>query len=78
MLKPKNYDRRTQDLKKLYCDAGQFYWGLSNAWLKKRRIFDKCSSIFYIPKWRIVDIDTSEDWKLAEITKKIIDSKKIN
>lgn len=78
MLKPKNYDSRTQDLTKIYRDAGQFYWGLSNAWLKKERIFDKHSSIFYIPKWRTVDIDTTEDWKLAEITKKIINLKKIN
>ena len=77
MSYPKNYNKRTQDLTKNYRDAGQFYWGRSDAWLKKKRIFDKSSSILYLPKWRTVDIDTLEDWKFAEITKKAIISKKI-
>ena len=77
MSYPKNYNKRTQDLTKNYRDAAQFYWGWSDAWLKKKRIFDKSSSILYLPKWRTVDIDTLEDWKFAEITKKAIISKKI-
>ena len=76
MSYPKNYNKRTQDLTKNYRDAAQFYWGWSDAWLKKKRIFDKSSTILYLPKWRSVDIDTLEDWKFAEITKRAIISKK--
>ena len=72
MLYPKNYNKRTQDLTKIYRDAAQFYWGWSDSWLKKKRIIDKSSSIFYLPKSRTVDIDTLEDWKFAEIIKSAI------
>lgn len=56
---------RTQDLEKAYYDAGQFYWGKKNAWLNNPHIH---SGIGYtIPNWRVVDIDTPDDWQRAEI-----------
>ena len=57
---------RTQDLEPAYYDAGQFYWGKADAWLQNARIHS--SGIGYvIPSWRVVDIDTPEDWARAEI-----------
>lgn len=57
---------RTQDLEKAYHDAGQFYWGRATTWLKNSRIHS--GGIGYIiPNWRVVDIDTQEDWQRAEI-----------
>lgn len=55
---------RTQDLELAYHDAGQFYWGLADAWLQNLMIHSN-SVGYIIPKWRVVDIDTSEDWYRA-------------
>jgi pseudaminic acid cytidylyltransferase len=57
---------RTQDLESAYYDAGQFYWGKVDAWLTNPEVHS--SSLGYIiPNWRVVDIDTSDDWVRAEI-----------
>jgi pseudaminic acid cytidylyltransferase len=64
---------RTQDLEPAYYDAGQFYWGKADAWLKNIRIHS--GGIGYvIPNWRVVDIDTSEDWFRAEVLFKSVSS----
>lgn len=56
---------RTQDLKPTYHDAGQFYWGRTDAWLSNPRIHS--SGVGYpIPQWRVVDIDTEDDWARAQ------------
>ena len=56
---------RTQDLEPAFYDAGQFYWGTAQAWLSNLKIHS--SSVGYrIPSWRVVDIDTMEDWELAQ------------
>lgn len=57
---------RTQDLEPAYYDAGQFYWGQADAWLSNPNIHS--SGLGYaIPNWRVVDIDTSDDWARAEM-----------
>lgn len=66
MLFPANYKKRTQDLKEVYVDAGQFYWAKTKTWLEKKEIFQGKSAIIEIPKSRAVDIDTPEDWELAK------------
>ena len=66
MILPKSYLSRSQDLKNLYCDSGQFYWGNINSWIKKEKIFYKNSSIVEIPSYLNHDINTADDWKYAE------------
>lgn len=66
MLFPEHYDSRSQDLPEAFHDAGQFYWARPGVWLKQARIFDKSSTIIPIPRWRVQDIDTEEDWRRAE------------
>jgi pseudaminic acid cytidylyltransferase len=62
---------RTQDLEPAYYDAGQFYWGKSDAWLSNPNIHS--SGLGYaIPNWRVVDIDTSDDWARAEMLAPVI------
>lgn len=56
---------RTQDLEQAYYDAGQFYWGHKRAWLKNPNIHNSGVGLV-IPNWRVVDIDTPEDWRRAE------------
>ena len=56
---------RSQDLEPAYYDAGQFYWGKKEAWLNNQFIHSSAAG-FVIPSWRVVDIDTPEDWTRAE------------
>jgi pseudaminic acid cytidylyltransferase len=57
---------RTQDLEKAFYDTGQFYWGSVKAWLTNSRV--QSSAVGYpIPNWRVVDIDTEDDWERAEL-----------
>lgn len=60
----------SQDLRPAFCDAGQFYWGRVDAWLTNQKIHTN-SLGYTIPKWRVVDIDTKDDWQRAEQLYKI-------
>jgi pseudaminic acid cytidylyltransferase len=62
---------RTQDLESAYYDAGQFYWGKAEAWLSNPKVHSNGLG-YIIPNWRVVDIDTPEDWTRAEIMAPII------
>lgn len=61
---------RTQDLKKSYHDAGQFYWGKSSAW-KEQLNMHTAGIGMVVPNWRVVDIDNCDDWKRAELLQEI-------
>ena len=63
---------RTQDYKKLYHDTGQFYWGTRNAWVNQKKMHTD-GTAFVTPSWRIVDIDTEDDWTRAELLYKLIE-----
>lgn len=60
---------RTQDLEPAYHDAGQFYWGHRHAWMHNPSIHGSGVGLV-IPSWRVVDIDTPEDWLRAEMVHK--------
>jgi pseudaminic acid cytidylyltransferase len=66
MLFPDKFTARSQDLPDVLHDAGQFYWGRAEAWLSRAKVFDRDSTIVSIPPWRVLDIDTEEDWRYAE------------
>ena len=66
MIDKKNYKTRTQDLKKIFHDAGQFYWGKTDSWLKKKFIFTKKSFGFKLPRYRAIDVDDMEDLSLLK------------
>tara|TARA_B110000211_G_scaffold184861_1_gene209659 strand:- start:11814 stop:12494 length:681 start_codon:yes stop_codon:yes gene_type:complete len=59
-------DTRSQDLIEAYHDAGQFYWGRTSAFIARKAIFAEHSKIVLLPRKRVQDIDTIEDWELAE------------
>ena len=65
-LNPECELTRTQDLEKTYHDAGQFYWGEVSAWLELKKMHTDGLG-HPIPNWRVVDIDTADDWKRAEL-----------
>lgn len=64
---PEHIERRSQDLEETYHDAGQFYWGQAQAFLKDINIFSKVSATVILPRYLVQDIDTMEDWECAEI-----------
>lgn len=57
---------RTQDLEKSFHDTGQFYWGKVHAWTNRMRMHTHGVGLI-IPKWRVIDIDSCDDWKRAEL-----------
>lgn len=66
MFQPEHFHTRSQDLEEAWHDAGQFYWGKAKAWLLQKPVFDKCSAPVVLPRFRVQDIDTQEDWVRAE------------
>jgi N-acylneuraminate cytidylyltransferase len=72
MFFPEYFSTRSQDLPTALHDAGQFYWGRPSAWLEGKRIFDRGSRPVVIPRWRVQDIDTQDDWDRAEILAPVI------
>jgi pseudaminic acid cytidylyltransferase len=57
---------RSQDLPVAYQDAGQFYWGRSDAWLRGDTVFSALSLPVILPRHLVQDIDSPEDWLRAE------------
>lgn len=68
---PEHVGTRTQDLEPAYFDAGQFYWGRAQAWLAGLNIHANGRAIV-LPEWRVVDIDTPDDWERAEALHRVI------
>lgn len=66
MMHPEQFSTRSQDLEEAWHDAGQFYWGTAEAWLEERVIFGPGSVGIPIPRYRVQDVDTPEDWESAE------------
>lgn len=64
-ISPENELTRTQDLEKSFHDSGQFYWGRASAWLEQKKMHTDGLGMV-IPSWRVVDIDSIDDWKRAE------------
>lgn len=67
MFQPEHFNTRSQDLEETWHDAGQFYWGTAKAWLQGNPIFSHMSVPIVLPRSRVQDIDTPEDWERAEL-----------
>lgn len=65
MREPEHMATRSQDLEPCYHDAGQFYWARAKVWRSKAPIFGNAAPIL-MPSNQSVDIDTPEDWEMAE------------
>src|SRR5688572_9645338 len=62
--------QRSQDLKPVYHDAGQWYW--FNAQNVLHTLFTTNSSAVILSELEVQDIDTMTDWKLAELKFKLL------
>lgn len=67
MFHPQHFGTRSQDLEEAFHDAGQFYWGGAEAWLTEKPIFSTDAMPLVLPRHRVQDIDTPEDWDRAEL-----------
>jgi pseudaminic acid cytidylyltransferase len=70
MFQPEHFATRSQDLEEALHDAGQFYWGKVQAWLSPIMLFSEASATVRLPRQRVQDIDTLEDWQMAELLMK--------
>ena len=73
MFQPENFNARSQDLEEAFHDAGQFYWALPETWESCVNIFENGLPII-VPRWRVQDIDTEEDWKYAELLFQLLEA----
>ena len=62
MFQPEHAMTRSQDLEPAYLDAAQFFWWGSNASDGGRPV----NKGLVLPRNRVQDIDTEEDWQVAE------------
>ncbi|MBT6917515.1 MAG: pseudaminic acid cytidylyltransferase [Flavobacteriales bacterium] len=62
---------RTQDCPPAYFDPGQFYVIRVKDFLETKNFLGESKGTFVIPDSSVQDIDTEEDWKMAELKHKL-------
>jgi len=67
MLHPEHSLTRSQDLEETWHDAGQFYWARAGLWSRGVSLFGPGAKGLPLPRYRVQDIDTPEDWARAEV-----------
>jgi N-acylneuraminate cytidylyltransferase len=72
LVNPEHVGTRSQDLEPSYHDAGQFYWGTRIAWLGGQPVLESRSLVHVLPRWRVQDIDTPDDWTRAELIHRLL------
>jgi N-acylneuraminate cytidylyltransferase len=63
---------RSQDLDEGWHDAGQFCWGTARAFLQKLPVFAPHTVAVKLPRHRVQDLDTLEDWHRAELMYEVL------
>lgn len=66
MLDRSLFETRSQDLEETWHDAGQFYWATPAAWRSQAGPYADNTRALKLPRHRVQDIDTEEDWTRAE------------
>mgnify|MGYP003676343806 CR=1 FL=1 len=66
MAYPEHAQTRSQDLPDAFHDAAMFAWGTRAAWLSDTPLFGPETAPVDIPRHRVQDLDTQEDWTRAE------------
>ncbi|MBL9051078.1 MAG: pseudaminic acid cytidylyltransferase [Tabrizicola sp.] len=58
---------RSQDLEEAWHDAGQFYWARAQTWTSGLPVLGAGAKAVSLPRHRVQDIDTLDDWLRAEL-----------
>ena len=61
-----NYNKRSQDLEKMYHDAGQFYMYQVDQYVRLKGQIDQSIVPVIVDEMEVQDIDNETDWKLVE------------
>lgn len=64
---PEYLNTRSQDLEPFYHDCGQFYAMKTEVFFKEQKLVTENTIPFIMPEIEVQDIDTPEDWALAEL-----------
>lgn len=67
MLWPENLNKRSQDLKMVFHDAGQWYWFNTINLYENKSFFSLRTGAIKLSEIEVQDIDTITDWKIAEL-----------
>lgn len=68
---PQYKNVRSQDIQPMYHDAGQFYFVKTESFLRENSVVTSKSLPIVLDEYEVQDIDTLEDWEMAEIKYKI-------
>lgn len=72
LIWPEHRMTRSQDLPEAYHDCGQFYWATTDFMLSEKEFMDGDAVGIRIPRHRVQDIDTEEDWLRAEAMYRVL------
>lgn len=64
---PEFLTTRSQDLPHAFHDCGQYYFLRVDSFLKQKKLFTDFTVPLEMPETEVQDIDTEDDWELAEI-----------
>lgn len=67
MIWPENLNARSQELTPVYHDSGQFYFLNVAAFLEQKKLFAAHTVPMELLEIEVQDIDTEQDWKIAEM-----------
>ncbi len=64
---PEHLKSRTQDLEKVYHDAGQFYFVKTDSLVNEKTVWCKRTAPLILSELEVQDLDTLTDWQIAEM-----------
>ena len=67
MFWPEYFNSHSQDLQTAYYGAGQFYWADVGKYLVEKSFYSNDAIPLVLPNYLVQDIDTQEDWDMAEM-----------
>lgn len=67
MIWPEHLNSRSQDLPPVYHDCGQFYWFNVLRFMNSKKLFSDRTVPIIVPETEVQDIDSYEDWAIAEL-----------
>lgn len=74
---PEHKGTRSQDLEKIYHDSGTFFWSKADFFLNEKNLFNGRTKAYELDEILVQDIDTTQDWEIAEFKYKYLKEKGI-
>jgi|ERR1035437_1156900 N-acylneuraminate cytidylyltransferase len=75
---PDYMQTRSQDLPLAFHDCGQFYFFKVDKFMQSKKLINDFTVPYELPESEVQDIDTEEDWKIAELKYQLMMSAKLS